>query len=296
MSRKFSWLLIAFCASFFGCMDEDVYDAYKQWQKDVATIDAYLTENNITAIKDVRGIRMVITQLGTGLPATTLNTVDVDYVGKLFSNGQIFDDGNIEGVVDDFIEGWKVALTTLPAGSTAKVYIPSPYAYANGGTQNIPPNSILVFDMTFNKVVMTSTEENRFKSDTTAIDTYLAGKSISAVTDTTGIRYVVTDAGDGAAPTWYDKLKVSYSIKLLTDDTKTVASVNAEPGQNFDSRVIDFVPGMAAALQKIGEGGKITVYIPSFLAFGTSSASHNGATVVPANANLIMEIEVTDIL
>jgi FKBP-type peptidyl-prolyl cis-trans isomerase len=298
MKRTFSLLMIAAFATLFGCLgnDNDVYDAYEQWKKDVAIIDKYLADNNITAVKDARGVRMVIDELGTGLPPITLNTVDVDYVGKLFSNGQGFDSGNIKGVLNGFIEGWQIALSTLPTGSKAKVYIPSPYAYQNTGAGSIPPNAILVFDVDFKGIVRSSGENDRFKTDTTAIDTYLAGKSINAITDTTGVRYVITSPGTGAPPTWYDKLKVSYSIKLLSNDGVVVASVDAEPNENFDSRVVDFVPGMMLGLQKIGEGGTITLYVPSGLAFGTGTASHNGVTVVPQNSNLIIEVTLTEIL
>src|SRR5262245_28813350 len=63
-------------------------------EQDIAAIDAYLATNNITnVVKDPIGIRMVITELGTGFPAHTYNSVDVDYVGKLFSDGTTFDDG-----------------------------------------------------------------------------------------------------------------------------------------------------------------------------------------------------------
>jgi len=296
MTKKFSWFLIAVCSSLFGCLDnDDVYDAYETWQKDVATIDKYLADNNITAVKDARGVRMVIEQLGTGLPATTFNTFDADYEGRLFSNGQVFDDGNYKGAVSGVIEGWQIALTTLPAGSRATIYIPSPYGYKNRQTGSIPPNSILVFDLTFNSIVYSSEENNRFKTDTTAIETYLDGKEIEATTDTTGIRYVISDAGASAPPTWYDKVKLSYSIKLLTKDDVVVADVDAEPSETFDSRVIDYVPGMMVGLQKIGEGGKITLYVPSRLAFGTGTASYNGAIVVPQNSNLIIDVEITEI-
>lgn len=295
MRRPISSALIIFCAVFVSCNTEDGFDQYAQWQKEVAAIDAYLTSNNITAEKDARGIRMVIEELGTGLPATTLSTVQVDYVGKLFSTGAGFDSGSANGVLSRFIEGWQFAMTTLPAGSKAKIYIPSVYAYGQAGSAAIPANSTLVFDVHFKSVVLTTTEVERFRTDTTAIDAYLAQKGINAVTDSTGVRYVVTEPGTGTPPDWYDRMKLTYGIKLLTSDNQYVAQITAEPSAGFDSRTVDYVLGMMVGLQKIGEGGKATLYIPSRLAFGTAGASANGVQVVPANANIIIEVEIHDI-
>jgi FKBP-type peptidyl-prolyl cis-trans isomerase len=298
MIRKFLTLLTVGCALIsFSCSDDDdTFNHYAQWQKEVAAIDEYLAANNITAIKDARGVRMVIEELGTGLPATTLSTVDVDYVGTLFSTGGTFDSGNAKNILNRFIQGWQIALTTLPEGSKATLYIPSAYAYSNVASGSIPANSTLVFDIEFNSIVLTAAEIDRFKTDTTAIESYLAGKNITATTDTTGVRYVITDAGLGAPPEWYDPLKLSYSIKLLTNDTQNVASITAEPSDTFDSRTVDFLTGMMVGLQKIGPGGKITLYLPSRLAFGTAGASSNGALVVPPNTNIIVEIELQEIL
>ena len=89
----------------------------------------------------------------------------------------------------------------------------------------IPPNTILEFDVKFNKAKLSSTEASRLGADTVAIDNYLQSKSITAVKDSTGLRYVITTPGTGPVANWYDKLTLKYSIKLLTDDTKTIVSL-----------------------------------------------------------------------
>jgi hypothetical protein len=75
--------------------DGDTKSANEILQEDVAAIDAYLSDNNINAIKDPSGVRMAISVLGTGFPAQKNSKIDVDYVGKLFSDGSTFDQGNI---------------------------------------------------------------------------------------------------------------------------------------------------------------------------------------------------------
>src|SRR5687767_4449156 len=136
MKRRSTLLLLLSCAIFLvvSCNSkDDVYDPYKQWAQEVAAIDAYLTANGIVAEKDITGVRMVITELGKGLPASLGSTVEVDYVGNLFSSGVTFDEGTTKNPLSGYIDGWKIAMTTLPVGSKATVYIPSIYGY--GGVQ-----------------------------------------------------------------------------------------------------------------------------------------------------------------
>ena len=104
--------------------------------------------------------------------------------------------------------------------------IPSLYAYgAQGQGASIPANTILEFDVKFNEAKLSSTEASRLGADTTAIDNYLQTKSINAIKDSTGLRYVITTPGTGPVASWYDKLTLKYTIKLLTDDTKAIVFV-----------------------------------------------------------------------
>ena len=282
-----------------SCLDSDESeDPLTQLLRETETIDNYLASNNITAVKDVNGVRMVITELGEGLPATLTNKIDVDYVGKLFTNNTIFDQGNTTGLLSGYIDGWKIAFSTLPAGSKATLYIPSYWAYKNSPNGSIPANSILVFDIEFNDIVESSQEIQRLTSDTVAIDAYLTSKNIVAIKDTTGIRYVINQLGGGPVPSWYDKVKMKYSFKLISNDTKVIyEDNNAAPTDNFHSRVVDYLPGMQVALQKLPEGSKATIYVPSGRAFGTTERlDQTGQVIVPANSNLIIELELTEVV
>jgi FKBP-type peptidyl-prolyl cis-trans isomerase len=291
-------VVLGFMLGLSSCLDSgDVDDPLAQLQQDLATIDSYLTSQGLTAEEDPNGIRMVITALGTGLPAVQTNRVDVDYVGRLFSTNAIFDQGNTAGPLVNYIQGWQIALTTLPAGSKATLYIPPYWGYGNNPVGSIPANSILVFEIEFNEVVTTSTEATRLNTDTLAIDSYLTTKGIVAVKDTTGLRYVFTETGSGPIPSWYDRVKVSYTIKLLSDDTKVIVDDVGEPSEFFYSRVIDYLHCMKIALQKMPVGTKATLYSPSGYGYGPSEQRDQAnAVIVPANANIIIEMELTEIV
>ena len=266
-------------------------------KRDIETIDNYLAANNIDAIEDPTGVRMDISILGTGFPAQKNSKIDVDYIGKLFSDGSTFDDGNIVTDLGNLIGGWQIAFTTLPAGSKATIYVPSGWAYGTRENQGIPPNSILVFDVAFNEVVETTAQQQRLGADSVAIDDYLSTKGIVAEKDTTGLRYVVTQLGTGSKPGWYDRVKFKAVYKLLTDDTKVVHTQEFAPGEGYYSRVIDQIPnGIKQGLQELPAGSKATFYLPSGLAFGTSGAAISGQLVIPANANLIIDVDFSEIV
>jgi len=291
-------LLLGLPFGLISCLDSggNSNDPVTQLLKDIETIDNFLDSNGLTAEEDASGIRMVITELGTGLPAMLTNTVDVDYVGKLFSTNAKFDEGNVKGIVTTYIAGWQIALTTLPAGSKATLYIPSYWGYGNSAQGPIPANSILIFDIEFNDVVESPQELQKLAADTTAIDDYLVSKTIDAIKVPGGLRYVITELGTGATPTWYDRTKLKFAFKLLTDDTKIVIQAEREPSAEFYSRVIDYIHGMKIALQKLPAGSKATLYIPSGLGYGTQAATDQGVTIIPANSNVIVDLEFIDII
>jgi FKBP-type peptidyl-prolyl cis-trans isomerase len=297
MKRKVWLTLICIILVVAACSDDE-FDPMQQLRNEVATIDNYLAANNISAIKDVTGVRLVVTDTGSNLPASIYanSTVEIQYTGTLFSDGTKFDEGTINDVIGDYIDGWQIAFAKLPAGSKAKIYIPSGYAYGQNPNGSIPANSTLVFDVDFKRVILTSTQASKFTADTTAIRTYLNEKSI-VTEDTLGVHYVITQPGTGRAPGFYDKVHVKYTFRLLSDDTKSIGPFEFKPTPQFYSMVADYLPGMGVGLQQMTEGAKATFYFPSLHGFAANSIQ--GATQeqnIPANSNLIVEMELIDIV
>jgi FKBP-type peptidyl-prolyl cis-trans isomerase FkpA len=291
-------ILMGWCVVLTSCNDHgDQFDSIKQLNEEVAAIDSYISSSFLQAIKDPTGVRMVITKLGTGLPAQASYSVDVDYKGTLFSNGTVFaPQANTKGAVTGYIGGWQIALTSLPEGSEATLFIPSAYGYGNVAKDNIPANSTLVFEIKLKDVIPSTAQLQKLGSDTVAIDKYLQEKSITAVKDPTGIRYVITAPGGGSMPGWYDKLTLKYSFRTLTNDASSIGPYDRQPSDSYYSRAVDYVQGIGIGLQKMPEGSKATLYIPSGLGFGdTDARDSNGTVVIPANTNLIVDIELIDI-
>lgn len=285
-------LFLALCGSLLlaSCGDDNTrVDSAAQMKEDIAIIDKYLADNKITAIKDQSGIRFQIIQLGTGgFPAKTDQQVKVEYKGELMS-GFVFDAGGLAtSQVSGLIPGWQLAMTLVPKGSKIKLWIPSPLGYSDQEVGLIPANSILVFTINLLDVIPSNAEKQRLAADIATIDKYLTDNAVAnVVKDTTGVRYVITDPGTDPKPTWYTGVRFDYTGKLLSTGNQFYSGTS-QPTEEFDSRVVDFIHGIKVGLTKVGTGGKIRVYVPSSLAFGTAD---NPSANVPANSNVFYDIE-----
>jgi FKBP-type peptidyl-prolyl cis-trans isomerase len=254
-----------------------------------------LTAKGITDyFKDPSGIRFVYDVVGTGgFPARTDQSVKVKYKGY-YLDGTVFDDGATvaAGPLGSFIVGWQYALSIFPPGTKGTLYVPSPLGYGPAVHGSIPANSILVFDIDYQEVTYTNAEIARFTSDTTAIDVWLADRNINAIKDTTGVRYVITNQGEGVPATYYTQVKFTATGKQMSNQTQFFNGTS-QPTTDFPSRVVDFIHGLQVPLMRVGVGGKFTAYIPSGLAFGPYD---NSSTGLPANSNVIYEVEILDII
>jgi FKBP-type peptidyl-prolyl cis-trans isomerase FkpA len=284
---------------FGACLGEPENTFAEQLSADVASIDSHLSSLGLSddAIKDISGVRYVIHSLGTGYTPRLTDAVTFTYTGKLINGTQFESSTLTDYAVTNLVAGFQIGLPQIPAGSTATIYIPSGYGYGAQAQTGIPANSILVFDITLKKIKVTSTELARLGSDTVAIDEYLTNAAVANVLrDTTGMRYVITQTGVGNSPTLYNRVKVKYTGYLITNGSKgdMFYTGTAEPTNQTDSRVVNFIRGFQFGVMKLSKGAKAVLYLPSGLAFGTQAIS--ASVAVPANSNLIYEVELLDIL
>lgn len=117
---------------------------------DIAAIDTYLENQQITAIEDASGIRYTIELEGSGVKPCIENSVTVNYKGKLLSNGSQFDASTspVSFPLDNLILGWQIILPKIKSGSSVTVYIPSVFGYgARTDIPKIPANSNLIFEI-----------------------------------------------------------------------------------------------------------------------------------------------------
>jgi FKBP-type peptidyl-prolyl cis-trans isomerase len=123
---------------------EDVDEV--QLDTDVQLIDAYLSENSITAQTHESGLRYVIHEAGDGDSPKLSENITVNYEGSLLSNGETFDSGsNVTFPLYRLIASWQLALPLLNEGGSMTIYAPSGLCYGPVTIGSIPANSNLVF-------------------------------------------------------------------------------------------------------------------------------------------------------
>lgn len=97
------------------------------------------------------GLQYKILSTGTGPKPAATDSVTVHYKGTLL-DGTEFDSSYKRGQPATFgvggvIKGWTEALQLMNAGSKWELFIPPDLAYGEQGRPNIPPNSLLVFEV-----------------------------------------------------------------------------------------------------------------------------------------------------
>jgi FKBP-type peptidyl-prolyl cis-trans isomerase len=102
-----------------------------------------------------------------------------------------------------------------------------------------------------------------------------------------GIQYIVLKEGTGKQPKATDEVKVHYHGTLI-DGTVFDSSVNR--GEPASFRLDQVIPGWTESVQKMKEGSKWRVFIPSDLAYGA-----RGPEPIGPNATLIFEIELLQV-
>lgn len=127
-------------------------------------------------------------------------------------------------------------------------------------------------------------DKTQLAADIQSIDAYLDAQGIDAEEDPSGLRYVVKTVGSGGTPCLENRISVIYKGRLLTT------------GKEFDSGAQEFtlgelILGWQIILTQFPKGTKLVLYIPSVYAYGSAGS---GSTI-PANANLVFDIELTNI-
>ncbi len=94
------------------------------------------------------GLQYKIITSGSGKTPNLDSKVTVNYSGKLI-NGDIFVNPQqpVTFVVRNSLKGWQSALTRMKEGDRWIIYIPPELAFGNKGNQNVPPNSVVIYDI-----------------------------------------------------------------------------------------------------------------------------------------------------
>jgi peptidylprolyl isomerase len=120
----------------------------------------------------------------------------------------------------------------------------------------------------------------------------MTGNSIKqvAVTTESGLTYIITKHGDGAAIKAGDNVVVNYT-GLLTNGAKFDSSLDRNDTFSFKVGAGMVIKGWDEGLQKLRVGDHAVLTIPSSIGYGSRGAGG----VIPPDATLIFIIEVVGV-
>jgi FKBP-type peptidyl-prolyl cis-trans isomerase FkpA len=122
-----------------------------QANREKKAIEKYISEKGWSASMTESGIYCIMDEEGTGANPGTTSSVTVSYKGYLLDNGTVFDESPVTGItfsLSQVIRGWKEGIPLFRQGGRGKLIIPSRLAYGRHQNGRIPPNSVLVFEVT----------------------------------------------------------------------------------------------------------------------------------------------------
>jgi peptidylprolyl isomerase len=129
----------------------------------------------------------------------------------------------------------------------------------------------------------------QLEADIAILDKYLEENNIVAEKSNTGLRYVIHDPGLGSTPQNGNIVKVHY-VGTLLDGTQFDSSYDRGEPFQYTQGAGMVIRGWEEGMKYIAETGKITLYIPSVLAYGASGRGDIGP-----NENLIFDIDLLSV-
>lgn len=141
----------------------------------------------------------------------------------------------------------------------------------------------------------------RLAKDTVTIDSLLQIKNIKALKTASGLRYTVVKPGKGPLVEKGKKVKIEYAGyltngKYFDTNIESIGKANSLKRPTYSPWELDaglgkVIPGFDEAFLLMNKGEKITVYIPSSLAYGPQKVNED----IGPNSILIFDIDMLDI-
>ncbi|OAQ40242.1 hypothetical protein A5893_04615 [Pedobacter psychrophilus] len=250
-------------------------------------IQAFIKNNNLTGFsKDTSGFYYQVLSPGTGEQIKYSTSVIFSQKTTSINESVNFENsiytpiGNYVGYITPI--SWRQTMIRVNKGAVLRILTPSYLAFGKDGSgSSIPGNAILDTKITVaNDADRPAYEDNLIKD-------FLATNKITATKDAaSGLYYQIITPGTGNAVLSTSTIKAVYTGRLLTGAIFDQAT-SANPLTIALSSVIQ---GWQIGLPFIKSGGKIRLFIPSRLAYGSSAQNS-----IPANSILDFDIELVEV-
>ena len=124
-------------------------------------------------------------------------------------------------------------------------------------------------------------------SEQQVVADYLSANNITATKHRSGLYYQIVQQGSGGTPNNCSSIVINF-VGHLSNGTKFDEGKNA-------FTLGSLIEGWKQGLPLIQKGGRIKLYIPPTLGYGSSDIRDNGVVVIPANSMLIFDITLLDL-
>jgi FKBP-type peptidyl-prolyl cis-trans isomerase FkpA len=133
---------------------------------------------------------------------------------------------------------------------------------------------------------LTGINQDQLTIDIGKIDAFLVSKNITNVLiEPNGVRYVINTMGTGSKiPCLESRVRIAYTGWNIQSTKSNAFDSSADATFTLSGLIL----GWQLVLPLVPGGSKVTLYVPSVYAYGSSVAAGG---VIPANANLVFEIE-----
>jgi peptidylprolyl isomerase len=245
------------------------------------TVDFEIPED---AVETETGLYYVELTEGTGANPVEGDLVTMHFLVTLPDGTEVANSKNTGEPItvikgrDQLLVGWEEGLNYMKAGGVTQLFVPPYMAFGEAGYGLIPPNtqiSILIELLTVEKPPQPSiVAENEL------------------TTTESGLQYADLMVGEGNAVHDNSIVRTHFTLWVKNTDSNDyiVSSMNSEPLSFVVGRGDTVFPGWEEGMLNMQVGGKRLLVIPPVLGFGEI-----GGNGVPANATLIMEVELVEL-
>ena len=122
-----------------------------------------------------------------------------------------------------------------------------------------------------------------------AIKDYLSSNSLTATQHCSGLFYKIENEGSGAQPTACSSVFARYKGMF------TSGAVFDESTTGVAFSLSEVITGWTIGLPKIKKGGRIILYVPPYLGYGSENYPRTGQVRIPGNSILVFEVDLLDV-
>ena len=283
---KSGWLLGALMGLTLlsSCIENDeIFDSFAQYEKEQDGIDAYLDANNINASIDTSEakLRYVIHEQGDGDKPKLDDITLVSIKGSLLNGTEFLNEDSVYLSINSWLFGYYLLLPYLNEGGSMTMYLPSYYAFKQSTAYDgkVPENSTVILEVELKEAL------TAFDYEQQKIDHYLEENELVAETDTVkGLRYIITEEGEGDYPSANSTINVDYSGVILG----STDPFDSQSGRDFS--LSGLIEGWKILMPYVQEGGSIKMFIPSKYGYGAS-----GSGSIPGYSTLIFDVKLNTV-